>query len=181
MFTCRDNGPGIVREPFRPAAGDRVLQGLDHTLSIKVSSRETRGRCAVMECEAEPEAYMPPHVHHREDEILCVVRGRFAVTVGGETREAVPGDFVFAPRGVAHAWRYLDTGKKGCFQVIITPGGMEEMFVEIDAVRRGGGSDGQPSAALLAQLCDIATRYDVTFLLPEAAEEVAAGGGIGAT
>jgi quercetin dioxygenase-like cupin family protein len=50
---------------------------------------------------------VPRHRHHHE-QVGYVVSGRFAFTVGDETRELGPGDAYFIPGGVEHESRALE-------------------------------------------------------------------------
>ncbi len=44
------------------------------------------------------------HTHRHEDEYTYVLEGEIGVQVGDEVRVARPGDLVFKPRGVPHAF-----------------------------------------------------------------------------
>ncbi len=46
----------------------------------------------------------PLHIHHREDEEGTVTAGILSFEVGGQRREAGPGESVQLPRGVPHRW-----------------------------------------------------------------------------
>ena len=46
----------------------------------------------------------PLHVHHADDECWYVLDGRLGFFVGDEELEAGPGDAVFVPAGVPHAY-----------------------------------------------------------------------------
>jgi mannose-6-phosphate isomerase-like protein (cupin superfamily) len=46
----------------------------------------------------------PLHVHHADDECWYVLEGRLGFLVAGDEVEAGPGDAVFVPAGVAHAY-----------------------------------------------------------------------------
>jgi Cupin domain len=44
------------------------------------------------------------HLHFDQDEWFHAIKGEFVVEVGGELFRLHPGDLVFAPRNVPHAW-----------------------------------------------------------------------------
>jgi len=46
----------------------------------------------------------PLHVHHADDECWYVLEGRLGFRIGDEEVEAGPGDAVFAPAGMPHAY-----------------------------------------------------------------------------
>jgi mannose-6-phosphate isomerase-like protein (cupin superfamily) len=71
----------------------------------------------------------PLHVHHREDETFYVLEGKISVLVGEERFEAGPGDFVFGPRGVPHA--FLVRSERAKFLVTFTPAGIERFFADV--------------------------------------------------
>src|SRR5947209_6614718 len=69
----------------------------------------------------------PVHTHHNEDEYSYVLEGRFGVQLGDETLEAGPGELVFKPRGVPHAfWNAGD--EDGRLLELISPAGFEDYF-----------------------------------------------------
>jgi mannose-6-phosphate isomerase-like protein (cupin superfamily) len=72
----------------------------------------------------------PMHVHEHEDEYSYVLEGEVGVQVGDEVRYAGPGDLVFKPRGLWHAfWNRSDRPAR--LLEIISPGGFERYFAEI--------------------------------------------------
>jgi mannose-6-phosphate isomerase-like protein (cupin superfamily) len=72
----------------------------------------------------------PMHVHEHEDEYSYVLEGEVGVQVGDEIRYAKPGDLVFKPRGVWHAfWNRADEPAR--VLEIISPGGFERYFAEL--------------------------------------------------
>lgn len=46
----------------------------------------------------------PLHIHRDADETFYVIAGTVSVFVGDERMDAGPGDYVFAPMGVPHAF-----------------------------------------------------------------------------
>ena len=82
------------------------------------------GEAAVM-----PGGGPPMHVHAHEEESFYVLRGNFALTIGGKPFTASAGDFVHIPRGVPHTFKNIgeETGK---LLVVATPGGVEKFFAE---------------------------------------------------
>jgi hypothetical protein len=76
------------------------------------------------------------HVHEHEDEYSYVLEGEVGVQVGDEVVIASPGDFVFKPRGVWHAfWNAGDETAR--VLEIISPGGFEQYFVELEPLVAG--------------------------------------------
>jgi mannose-6-phosphate isomerase-like protein (cupin superfamily) len=74
----------------------------------------------------------PMHVHEHEDEYSYVLEGELGVQVGDEVRYAGPGDLVFKPRGIWHAfWNRRDEPAR--ILEIISPAGFEQYFAELAA------------------------------------------------
>src|SRR3954463_9047182 len=105
-----------------------------------VSAEQTGGAFAVVEHELAPRTLgAPMHAHEREDEISHVLAGRLGVQIGDEVLEAVPGDTVFKPRGVPHA--FWNAGEETVrFLELITPAGFEAYFTELEPLLDGPGA-----------------------------------------
>ena len=87
----------------RPEDGTRVdLAGLG--VDFKVSSEGTDGNLSIVEHPMEPGRLVPPHIHHREDELSYVLEGTFGVRVGNDVATVGPGCYVYKPRGVPHTF-----------------------------------------------------------------------------
>ena len=116
-----------------PNDGGRKLNVLGIPLVIRVHGRDTAGVVSSVESHDVPGGGPPPHIHHREDETFQVLEGEYEWIVGGKTFVASKGATIFAPRGVAHTYRYL--GKTpGRLMCVITPAGFEGFFEEIGAL-----------------------------------------------
>jgi quercetin dioxygenase-like cupin family protein len=138
------------------SAADASLNVLGDTMYIKVSSRESAGHATVIEVITPPGGGTPLHVHRREGEGFHILEGEFLFEVGGKRIEAGPGDFLWAPRNVPHA--YLNSGTTpGRAMLTITPGGLEEFFKELSAV------EGPPDMAKLLPIC---SKYEIAVLGP---------------
>jgi len=75
----------------------------------------------------------PPHIHSREDETFQVLEGEYEFTVDGKSFVAKKGATIFAPRGIAHTYRYLGQ-VPGRLMCLITPSGFEGFFEAIGAL-----------------------------------------------
>jgi mannose-6-phosphate isomerase-like protein (cupin superfamily) len=73
------------------------------------------------------------YTHQHEDEYTYVLEGEIGVQVGEEVRVARPGDLVFKPRGVPHAfWNAGDVPARTL--EIISPAGFQRYFAKIAAL-----------------------------------------------
>ena len=91
----------------------------------------TGGTFALVEHPIEPRTLAAPiHTHRHEEEYTFVLEGAVGVQVGKEVRIARPGDLVFKPRNVPHAfWNPGDAPARAL--EIISPAGFERYFREI--------------------------------------------------
>jgi quercetin dioxygenase-like cupin family protein len=108
------NGVTDVWWPYGPVVG---------RYSIKVSGEHTEGRLLQLLVTDSRGAAPPLHVHHDADETFYVINGELTVFVGDERIEARPGDFVFGPMGVPHA--FLVTSDRAEFLVTFSPAGTQ--------------------------------------------------------
>jgi quercetin dioxygenase-like cupin family protein len=124
----RDAMPSSV--VFGPDDGEAVeFGGLG--VRFMVGGEQSGGGFALVEHPIAPRTLAAPmHVHRNEDEYSYVLEGEVGVQVGDQVRYACPGDLVFKPRGVPHAfWNRSDAPAR--LLEIISPAGFEAYFAEI--------------------------------------------------
>ena len=100
-------------------------------IRFMIGAEQTQGNFALVEHPIGPRALAAPmHTHRHEDEYTYVLEGEIGVQIGEEVRVARPGDLVFKPRGVPHAfWNATDTLARAL--EIISPAGFERYFAEL--------------------------------------------------
>jgi quercetin dioxygenase-like cupin family protein len=100
-------------------------------IRFMIGGEETGDNFALVEHPIAPRALAAPmHTHRHEDEYTYVLEGEIGVQIGEEVRIARPGDLVFKPRGVSHAfWNAGDTPARAL--EIISPAGFERYFAEL--------------------------------------------------
>jgi mannose-6-phosphate isomerase-like protein (cupin superfamily) len=101
-------------------------------ISTKVSGEQTAGRLLQLRSTDSHGAAPPLHIHHDADETWYVIDGQLTVFVGDQRIEAGPGDFVFGPMGVPHA--FLVTSQRAESLITFSPAGTKG--------RMGYGVDG---------------------------------------
>jgi quercetin dioxygenase-like cupin family protein len=96
-----------------------------------IDGERTGGAFSLVEHPLPPRALgAPVHTHHNEDEYSYVLESRVGVQLGPEVLEAGPGDLLFKPRGVAHAfWNASDEPAR--LLELISPAGFEHYFREL--------------------------------------------------
>jgi quercetin dioxygenase-like cupin family protein len=143
-----------MAEPFisKPGQGERIAF-MGQVSFVRARGDQTGGALSLSETRTPAGSGPPPHVHEREDEMFFVLEGEFSVTIGDETTTAAPGTFVFAPRGIPHAYvanvpsRHL---------TIVSPPGFERFLADA----------GEAAIAGPQALAAVAARYGVTLLDP---------------
>lgn len=103
---------------------------------VKASGRSTASSLTVMDLTVDTQG-PPRHTHTREDESVYVFTGTLDIECGGNRFQAGPGSFVFLPRDLPHTFHAIDGVATGL--LIVTPGGLDEYFADLDAVLRAGG------------------------------------------
>ena len=71
----------------------------------------------------------PLHIHPFQDEWFYVVEGEYLFQVGDDKYEMKPGDTIFLPRNVKHA--FIQLTEKGKMIVSYLPAGKMEAFFEV--------------------------------------------------
>ena len=132
-----------------------------------IGGEQTGGRFALVEHPIAPRALAAPtHVHEHEDEYTLVLEGLVGVRIGNEERVAGPGDLVFKPRGVPHAfWNAGDEWARAL--ELISPAGFERYFSEIAPLLPPAVDE-----PLLEELAEVRARYRLTMDTASIAELV---------
>lgn len=122
--------PAAVRHVLGPDEGEAVRL-LALGVRFMIGGETTGGAFSLVEHPLPPRALGAPlHTHTNEDEYSYVLEGRVGVQLGDEVLEAGPGDLVFKPRGVAHAfWNAGDEPAR--LLELISPAGFENYFREM--------------------------------------------------
>lgn len=116
-----------------PDEEQEQLLVMGQRLSIRVTPAQTSGACMVFDLVADPGMGVPMHVHDHEDELFTVRRGTARFVVNGRAVTLHPGDTLFGPRSVPHAWEAIGDELLEA-SVTILPGKLETMFRELGAV-----------------------------------------------
>jgi quercetin dioxygenase-like cupin family protein len=110
-----------------PATGDEFWwQG--SLMTIKARAADTHGALGLVDGSFYQGFGPPLHVHRREQEGMLVLEGELRFRRGEEDIAAGPGTLVWVAPGVPHAFKV--TSARARALVIITPGGLEQMFAD---------------------------------------------------
>lgn len=127
--------------------GPIQLKGVNsNILAVKVSGKDTNGDLAIFEqTSLSPKRGTPLHVHPNQDEVFQVHEGEYVFLVGEDKFSLKPGESIFLPRKVPHAWTQVS--ERGRMTVILQPAGkLEEFFVTVAALEK------EPTQAEMAKI-----------------------------
>src|SRR5918997_359688 len=135
-------------------------RGGGYTLETKATDDDTGGRYAFQEMTvAAGFPWIPPHIHHHEDEALYGLEGEVTVRVGDQVHTVGPGSFVLMPRDVAHTFANPGTVPARVL-VVSSPGAVIHYFEEAAALTNASPT-GQPD---MQQLGALAAKYGIEFV-----------------
>jgi quercetin dioxygenase-like cupin family protein len=120
----------FVRHVLGPDEGQTVnLLALG--VRFMIEGRRSGGAFSLVEHPLPARALGSPlHTHRNEDEYSYILAGRVGLQLGDEVLVAGPGELVFKPRGVPHAfWNAGDVPAR--LLEIISPAGFENYFREM--------------------------------------------------
>lgn len=118
-----------------PAKSAAVIAGheefdmsvLGHDVKVKITSADSAGAYYVFELYSPQGAFVPPHIHSQEDEIIEVIEGEYEVILGGQVYHGKAGDTLHFPRGVMHGFTQTGAGV-GKTIWTVAPGASFEAF-----------------------------------------------------
>ena len=135
-------------------------RGGGYVLETKATDDDTGGAYAFQEMTVAPGfPWIPPHIHHNEDEALYGLEGEIAVRVGDQVHTVGPGTYVLMPRGIVHA--FSNPGKGPAKVLVISSPGAVIGYFEEAAALTNAAPGGQPDMERLAAL---AHRYGIEFV-----------------
>ena len=142
------------------AAGEglRLQSGPGRDLIFKVTGDDTGGAFDYFIVEVAAKGGPPLHVHHKQEETIHVLKGRFKVRIGDTIYSLQEGGFAYLPSNVPHAFLNL-TDEPGEIIVVYTPGGGHKFYEELGPLTRGGSPDPKVVGQLFA-------KYGMTLLGP---------------
>jgi len=141
-----------------PNEGLRLQSGPGRDLIFKVTGEDTGNAFDYFIVEVAPFGGPPLHVHHKQEETIHVLKGKFKVQIGDEIFYLNEGDFAYLPSKVPHA--FLNLTDEGAEVIVVyTPGGGHKFFEELGPLMHNGSRD----KMVVAQLFE---KYEMTLLGP---------------
>jgi len=107
---------------------------------VHATAAETGGSLGAWDTLAPPGRGPAGHTHTREIELFLVIEGTYHFTCGDDEFDAPAGTVVVLPPHVPHKWWNIGSGP-GCTMAVVTPGGAEQMFLDIVAERPASRDD----------------------------------------
>jgi quercetin dioxygenase-like cupin family protein len=138
--------------------GLKLVSGPGRELIFKVTGEDTGGAFDYFIVAVAPHGGPPLHVHHKQEETIHVLKGRYKVKIGEEVHLCNEGDFAYLPSNIPHAFLNL-TDEPGEIIVVYTPGGGHKFYEEFGPLARSGPPDPKVLGPLFA-------KYDMTLLGP---------------
>ena len=118
-----DAGADRFQKPINLFDGD--------TFYTKVSSKDTDSDLYIYESSRIKKGGPNLHVHPNQDEWWYILEGEFLIKVGDKMHHVKPGDSVFGPRGIPHAFSKIGEGVGRMLTTFQPAGKMEECFIAI--------------------------------------------------
>jgi quercetin dioxygenase-like cupin family protein len=135
-------------------------------VTFLLTGEQTDGAFFMAEATVPPGRGNPPHIHSREEETFYLEQGSLTIQVGDRTLNALPGDVVQLPRGIAHSFQnngHVDAK----FLFVAAPAGLEKFFEE-GFYPAADWADAMPPMgdAFMARVLTAAAKCGLTFLPP---------------
>ncbi len=143
MVGSVQNPTAVAVPVYVPTGEDRFGKykslGLTH-IDFKVTVKENKD-FSVMEISLDRKGGPARHLHYYQDEYFYILEGNFIIEVGDQRFNVKPGDSLFAPKMIPHAWAFAE-GTHGRFLAVLSPAGnLEQFFIEADKNKALPGPD----------------------------------------
>ncbi len=119
----------ILAKPYRVASGEGLADvwWKGGRITVKTAGTETGNAFSQIETDDPRGTATPLHLHHNEDETFYVLAGEVTFVVGDDRIDLSEGDYLFAPRDIAHG--YIVRSERARMLVTATPAGVEQVLV----------------------------------------------------
>src|SRR5512143_2804792 len=131
MTTTMANNYVVLAE----GEGLRLQSGPGRDLIFKVTGEDTGGAFDYFIVEVAPKGGPPLHVHHKQEETIHVLKGRYKIRIGDDIYYLEEGGFAYMPSKLHHAFVHL-TDQPGEIMVVYTRGGGHRYYEEFGPISR---------------------------------------------
>jgi mannose-6-phosphate isomerase-like protein (cupin superfamily) len=105
----------------------RTYRARGFLCTFKLLASDTNGAFTLSEASNAPNTGVPSHIQHLEDEAFLILEGSYTFQVGDQCMQCGPGEVIYVPRGVPHAFE--NTGNESARILILqAPGGIHEQY-----------------------------------------------------
>ena len=158
MSTTAGSTPMCAPRVLGPDEGLRLQSGPGRDLVFKVTGDDTGGAFDYFVVDVAPRSGPPLHVHHRQEEAIHALRGRYKIRIGDQEHVCEEGGFAYLPSRLPHAFFNL-TDEPGQVIIVSTPGGGHRFYEEFGPLVRSATADRAAIAAVFE-------KYHMTLLGP---------------
>lgn len=150
-----------------PQAGTGLFWFMNNLLAIPVAAESGSDGLSVVEQWA-PHGDSPPlHIHHTEDEVFVVLKGRLRICIGGRDVFLDAGETAMAPKGIPHSFRVESA--EGAHFLAITAGKDFESMVRAasrPATHPGLPEPMHPTEEMKAELTRLCAQHGIEIVGP---------------
>jgi quercetin dioxygenase-like cupin family protein len=148
---------------YRMPDKDNTFLFLSDVNSILVSGEDTNGEFCLVHCTVKENGGPPLHIHGNEDETFYILEGELEFTYDKDTFLIRAGDYVYAPRGVAHTFKVKSPEAR--FLVSTYPAGFDAYVRELGVPYQEGmeveGDFRSPES--IQRRLEVARKYNITY------------------
>jgi len=110
----------------------KKLNILGHTAYLKLQRPASKGQYYIMEVHTPPGLGIPPHMHDREEEMIYIIEGKYAITIGDQLYELNTGDHIFFPKHIPHAFQNVGDTTGRTLWTIVPGSNFEDFFEDLN-------------------------------------------------
>ena len=129
------------------------LKSLGALVLAKATSEQTGGVFNLFEVSCPPGYTTALHIHYAEDVAVYVLEGALTFFWGSEQKAAVPGSYLYQPRGIPHGFR-VEGNTPARMLYLTLPAGLDRFVIEQEQL----APNAEPGTA--------AARYQIEILGP---------------
>lgn len=158
---------------YRPADSAPATWSMNSLFQQLLSAGDSGGSLGMSLVTQPPGTATPLHRHTREAEAFFLLDGSMTYRAGEQTFHLSPGDFIWLPLGLPHAFRV--TGSTPVrFLGLTAPGDLMTLYDEVGVPAtepRLPAGDGRPMEEEIARWNEIAPRYGLQVVGPPLPQE----------